>query len=74
MSALVLLELPSDEEITVIQEKQVVEHPRSTLRTIRYRSGFTVLLWLDSQNRITRLEIICEEFPLLFVGNQIVKP
>ncbi|MCI0414503.1 hypothetical protein L0222_17135 [bacterium] len=69
----VVLELPADDEITVTEEKEVVEHPRFTQKTIRYRNGITVLLWQDSENRITRIEVNCENLPLFFIGNQIVK-
>jgi hypothetical protein len=73
VSAVIVLELPSEDEIAVIEEKEVVENPRHIRRTIRYRNGITVLLWLDSQNRITRIEMTCETFPLYFIGNQIVR-
>jgi hypothetical protein len=73
VSPVVVLELPSEEEIAVIEETEVLEYPRFIRRSIRYRNGITVLLWLDSQNRITRIEMRCEKFPLFFVGNQIVK-
>ena len=69
----IVLELPSEEEIAVIEEKEVVKDRRFIRRTIRYRNGITVLLWLDSENRITRFEMSCEILPLYFVGNQIVK-
>ena len=74
VSPVVVLKLPSEDEIAVIEEKEVVRHPRFIRRTIRYRNGITLLLWLDSENRITRIEMRCEKFPLYFVGNQIVKP
>jgi hypothetical protein len=74
VSPVVVLELPSEEEIAVIEEMEVVENPRFIRRMIRYRNGLTVLLLLDPQNRITRFEMICENLPLFFVGNQIVRP
>jgi hypothetical protein len=70
----IVLELPSEEEIAVIEEKELVEHPRSIRKTIRYRNGITVLLLLDSENRIIRFEMTSEKIPFYIVGNQILKP
>jgi hypothetical protein len=73
VSPKVVLELPAEDEIAVTEEKEVVGHPRFIQKTIRYRNGITVLLVQDSQNRVLRIEVSCEKFPLLFIGNQIVK-
>ena len=69
----ILLELPSEDEIAVTEEKQNIEEPCLIRKTIRYRNGAKVVLIQDFDNRVFHVEVDCEEHPFFFSGKQILK-
>ena len=73
MQPFVLLELPSEDEIAVTEERKSSEMPFLIRKTIRYRNGAKVILIQDFHERVFRVEVECEETPFLYYRSWLLK-
>ncbi len=73
MNPFVFLELPSEDEIVVTEERQSSAMPFLIRKTIRYRNGAKVILIQDFNERVFRVEVDCEEAPLLYYRSWLLK-
>jgi hypothetical protein len=69
----VLLELPSEDEIAVTEERKTSEMPFLIRKTIRYRNGAKIILIQDFHERVFRVEIDCDPARFLYYRSGILK-
>lgn len=74
MDPVVVLELPSEDEIAVREERSIGEPSSHCIRkTLRYRNGMMVVMVQDFENRVYSIQVSCEPSTLFLSGNLVLK-
>ncbi len=70
----VLLELPSEGEVTRSEEVRTLPNEKLIRRTIQYQDGVVAILILNFENKVFSVRLKPTNQPFALSGNRIIRP